>query len=200
MSTVADALARLQAGNGRYRAGTLSRSQNFTSDQRAALAAGQHPFAVVIGCADSRVPVSLVFDQAPGDLFVIRVAGNVITPAVVGSVEFAVGQLGVPLVVVMGHSDCGAVQAALDPQTAPAEMGMPNLQALLEQIRPALHNLPDSAPEVRIAAAVRANIHAAAAALTKHSPLLAKAVAEGTTQILPAEYDLHDGRVTLLEG
>ena len=114
MSAGREALRRLREGNGRFVAGASSNDARISAARRAELAVAQRPFAIVLGCSDSRVPVEIVFDQGPGDLFVIRVAGNIVAPSLIGSVEFAAAQFGTPLVVVLGHSQCGAILATLD--------------------------------------------------------------------------------------
>src|SRR5690348_12689714 len=126
MLSASDALARLLDGNRRFAAGAPFAAARSTAARRKQLAASQAPFAVILGCSDSRVPVELVFDQGLGDLFVIRVAGNIIAPSLIGSVEFAAERFGTRLVVIMGHSSCGAVTATLEQLQQPAAAQSPN--------------------------------------------------------------------------
>ena len=145
MISAVDALERLREGNRRFASGRGGRNISGTQANRAELSAGQNPFAIVLACSDSRVPVEMVFDQGLGDLFVIRVAGNVVAPSQVGSVEFAAAQLGTRLVVVLGHSNCGAVDATLKELAADQEVQSPNLRAIVDRIRPAIDSLGDAA-------------------------------------------------------
>ena len=154
------------------------------------VAAAQHPIAVIIGCADSRVPPETIFSQGLGDLFVIRIAGNVIDDAVLGSVEYAVEHLGVSLVVVLGHSKCGAVQAALSGDKAP-----PHLDALVGRIRPAIAHQQPGDP---IDNAVCANVGASVRELQTSLPVLAPLVEKGKVKVVGARYDLESGVVELL--
>ena len=207
----AEALARLQDGNRRFREGRVRADILTLSDssRRAALADSQTPFAVVVGCADSRVPVEVVFDQGPGDLFVIRVAGNIATREVAGSVEFAVESLGARLVVVLGHSRCGAVTAAVDWISGDAEPLPPNLQGIVERIATKLvatgspagaEAMPAStgvhrSRDERVAAGVRSNAIGTAADLRRLSPLLDARMERGDLQITSAVYSLVSGEV-----
>ena len=187
------------------------------AERRAELAGGQAPFAAVLGCSDSRVPPEMVFDRGPGDLFVIRVAGNLAGPLEIGSVEFAVDKLGTPLVVVLGHTSCGAVGATLDALRARAdrsgrdldgplapELG-PNLGAIVERICPAVAPLLDAPgkpaedPETVAQDAVRANVFAEVERLRDESELLRQSVAEGKLLIVGAEYSLDSGVVDFFD-
>ena len=140
MITPADALARLREGNRRF-VENQTTGTALTHQARAALVAGQAPFAIVLGCSDSRVPAELVFDQGFGDLFVIRVAGNVVAPSQVGSVEFAAARFGTRLVVVMGHSQCGAVVATLEELQEGTTNGSRNLRSITDRVRPSVEPL-----------------------------------------------------------
>ena len=194
------ALERLRKGNHRYVA-ELGRSALSVEARRRQLVEGQEPFAVILGCADSRVPAELVFDQGLGDLFVIRVAGNIATPSQIGSVEFAVERLGTRLVVVLGHSGCGAVAATLEELADPAETSLPNLASIVECIRP--HVEPLLATESRDAllpAAVRANIRAAAHRLRTDSPFLTQRLTDDELLVVGAEYCLASGVVDFFDG
>lgn len=187
------------------------------ADRRAELVGGQTPFAAVLGCSDSRVPPEVVFDRGPGDLFVIRVAGNVAGPLEIGSIEFAVDNLGTPLVVVLGHTGCGAVGATIDALRARAgrsggdsdgplapELG-PNLGAIVERIRPVVAPLLDTSgggaddPETIAEDAVRANVLAEAERLRDGSELLRQSVAGGKLLIVGAEYSLASGVVDFFD-
>jgi len=179
-------LARLLEGNRRYVEG---RPQAATATaNRVELANAQRPFAVILGCSDSRVPVEVVFDQGPGDLFVIRLAGNIVTGEVLASTEYAIEVLGSGLVVVLGHSGCGAVAAAVaranDGAKFPGHIGL-----LAEAI----------APSARDEHPVEANARASARALTARSSIVRAAVARGGVRVVAAIYDLHTGVVTLLD-
>ena len=136
-----DALRCLQDGNARFVSSNFSKGRGLEPSERIKLAKGQHPFAVVLGCSDSRVPPEIVFDQNPGDLFVIRVAGNVVSPIQSGSVEFAVEHFGAQLVVVLGHSGCGAIRATLEEIRCPSENLSRNLRAIIEVVKPALQDV-----------------------------------------------------------
>src|SRR5262245_33390555 len=136
-----DALARLREGNRRFARNQSSASAALGAARRAALVDGQEPFAIVLGCSDSRVPAELVFDQGLGDLFVIRVAGNIIAPSLVGSVEFAASRFGTRLVVVMGHSQCGAVMATVEEVLGRATTGSKNLRSIVDRIRPPVETM-----------------------------------------------------------
>ncbi len=194
MITPDEALQRLADGNRRYVAGRSASDPATLPARRAALVDGQAPFAAVLGCADSRVPVEAVFDQGPGDLFVVRVAGHVATSAPVGSLEFAANKLGARLIVVLGHARCGAVEAALG---NPRGLS-PELQAVVDAIRPALDGLPDAEGADRLAGAVNAHVRATVAAL-RATPALAKLISDEGLRIVGAEYALDSGTVTFLD-
>ncbi len=184
-------LRKLTQGNSRYRSNHLLHPHQ-TGVFRARLVAGQHPFACVLSCADSRVPPEIVFDEGLGDLFVVRVAGNIVDDAVTGSLEYAVEHLGVPLVVVMGHTGCGAVKAALaggEPDT--------HIQALVKAILPAVEQASHQ-PGDRELNTTRANVLLAVHELETAKPILSKLVHEGKIQILGAVYHLDTGAVELL--
>src|SRR5213594_681814 len=161
-----EALVRLREGNRRFVASIADTAPALSETRRLALAEGQRPFAIVLGCSDSRVPAELVFGQGFGDLFVIRVAGNIVAPSQVGSVEFAAGRFGTRLAVVLGHTQCGAIAATLEELRQPASYQSPNLRSIVDRIRPAVEPLLATAvglrPEALLAHAVRANVRAAA--------------------------------------
>jgi carbonic anhydrase len=198
------ALARLREGNRRYVAGDAGRALLESRARWQELAARQRPFAVVLGCADSRVPVEIVFDQGLGDLFVIRVAGNVVAPSQIGSVEFAAEQFGTKLVVVLGHSHCGAVAATLAELKRPTASRSPNLSDIVERIEPAVTDLLASDlrddQEALAAAAVRANVRHAAAELRRGSPIIERLVTTDELRIVGAEYALATGVVDFFDG
>jgi carbonic anhydrase len=194
-----EALGRLQAGNARFAEGLPWRVFQAGQERRSELVDGQKPFAIILGCSDSRVPAELIFDQGLGDLFVIRVAGNIVAPSLVGSIEYAVEQFGTRLVVVLGHSHCGAVTATLDrlrKQTGPFSE---NLLAVVDRIRPNLKELLEenrrAGDEELLARAVRLNVEASTQALREESELLAELERNDGLKILAAEYCLESGRV-----
>ena len=172
--------------------------------RREAVAAGQEPFAVVLGCSDSRVPAEIVFDQGLGDLFVIRVAGNIVAPSLVGSVEFAAETFGTRLVVVLGHSSCGAVQATVDALERPAGGGSPNLRSIVDRIRPAVAPLFETelrhVRDALVRRAVRANVRASAHHLRHGSELLERLIARDGLLVVGAEYSLETGVVEFFDG
>src|SRR5437016_9288858 len=159
-----EALERLIKGNREFVSGLPSRDSFLRFSRRAQLADGQAPFAIILGCSDSRVPAEIVFNQGLGDLFVIRVAGNIVAPSQVGSVEFAAARFGVRLVVVLGHSQCGAILATLEELRTPSENQSHNLRAIVDRVRPSIEGL--LATDLRrdsdalVKEAVRANIRA----------------------------------------
>jgi carbonic anhydrase len=201
MVSAREALTRLRAGNARF-ASDVSSSNAVLSHRRAELAAGQHPFAIILGCSDSRVPAEIVFDQGLGDLFVIRVAGNIVAPTQIGSVEFAAGRFGTRLVVVLGHSQCGAVVATLEELREPTEAQSRNLRAIVDRVRPAVEGLlaagggDDASALVR--QAVRANIRASVDQLRHGSPLLEHLIRDEGLLVVGAEYSLETGVVEFL--
>ncbi|HSM08854.1 MAG TPA: carbonic anhydrase [Gemmatimonadota bacterium] len=194
-----EALERLREGNRRFVDGQRTWHGTGVESERAELVEGQAPFAIILGCSDSRVPTEIVFDQGLGDLFVIRVAGNVVAPSQVGSVEFAAGKFGTPLVVVLGHSRCGAVQATLDELRRPSESQSPNLRSIVERVRPSVEPLLATElrddPRALEHAAVRANVRASVGHLRHGSALLERLVGRGELLIVGAEYSLETGVV-----
>jgi len=192
-----EALTRLRDGNKRFLAGDGSAVRSW----RPGLGEGQWPFAVVLGCADSRAPAEYVFDQGLGDLFVIRVAGNIVAPSLVGSVEFAASQFGTRLVVVMGHTRCGAVQATLDALLRGGKPVSPNLDSIVRRIRPHVQDLFSlkEGREPDLTTAVRANALASARELRSASPIVQSLVEGGRVVIVAAVYDLDTGVVTFLD-
>lgn len=192
-----DVWAVLAAGNERFATGT-PRHPHEDTEYRESLVAGQHPIACVLSCADSRVAPELVFDQGLGDLFTVRSAGEVLDDAVVGSIEYAVEHVAVPLVVVLGHAGCGAVQATVDVvRGAPAPDG--SIAALVQAIEPAVREVTAHGDDAAyLADCVAAQARRAAAALTTASPIVHDAVAAGRTAVVAGVYDLESGRVSQL--
>lgn len=196
-----EALDRLRAGNARFASHVISIDSLTRHLDRGSLMKAQQPFAVLLGCSDSRAPAELVFDQGLGDLFVIRVAGNVVSPSQVGSVEFAVEHFGTRLVVVMGHTLCGAVDATIDA----VDRGLPavsdGLMSIVERVRPAVEaaRLAGAAERAAVArAATRINVKMAVEHLRHGSPMLERHLAREGLMVIGAEYDLETGRVEFL--
>jgi carbonic anhydrase len=203
MIPAVEALARLREGNRRFVAHRSTASATLDADRRAALVERQEPFAIVLGCSDSRVPAELVFDQGFGDLFVIRVAGNIVAPSQVGSVEFAAARFGTRLVVVLGHSQCGAVQATLEVLQGRARPESRNLRSIVERVRPSLETLlsgPSVEDETLMRNAVRANVRASADHLRHGSALLEDLIRNDGLLVVGAEYSLESGVVTFFDG
>jgi carbonic anhydrase len=200
----ADALRRLREGNLRFAAGTSALQDPLSHGRRAELAERQEPFAIILGCSDSRVPAEIVFDQGLGDLFVIRVAGNIVAPSQVGSIEFAAARFGTQLVVVLGHSRCGAISATLEELLAPTERQSRNLRAIVDRVRPSVEALLATElrhdPDALVREAVRANIRASADHLRHGSELLEELMLQGRLLVVGAEYSLESGRVEFLDG
>ncbi|MCB0164337.1 MAG: carbonic anhydrase [Anaerolineae bacterium] len=187
-----EALQMLKNGNQRYVEAQLTHPDQ-TPQRRTDLSGGQSPFAIVLGCADSRVPPEIVFDQGLGNIFTIRVAGNVIDDIVLGSIEYAAEHLHTPLMVVLGHSNCGAVAATL----AGGELGG-HLPSLAEAIQPAVNMAKDQAGDV-LDNAVRINAKMMAEHLRQSEPILAKLVNSGQFKVVAARYDLASGVVDFLD-
>jgi carbonic anhydrase len=199
-----EALALLRNGNRRYVADVRSHDTLPSRGRRIELAAGQEPFAAILGCSDSRVPVEIVFDQGLGDLFVIRVAGNIVAPSQIGSVEFAAEQFGTRLVVVLGHSQCGAIGATLEQLQRPKENQSRNLHSIVDLVRPSVEGL--LATDLRhdlpalIHQAVRANIRASVDHLRHGSEIIEHLIREDGLLVVGAEYSLETGMVDFFEG
>lgn len=202
MIPAAEALARLRDGNNRFVSERSRAGDGVTGSRRSEVAAGQQPFAIILGCSDSRVPAEIVFDQGLGDLFVIRVAGNIVAPSQVGSVEFAAARYDTRLVVVLGHSQCGAVLATLEELQRPTENQSRNLRAIVDRVRPSVESL--LATELRhdrealIRQAVRANIRASVDHLRHGSEVLEQLIQDGGLRVVGAEYSLETGVVEFL--
>lgn len=204
MVSALDALERLRAGNGRFVSGVRSLDSLMSQTRRNDFVAGQHPFAVILGCSDSRVPVEIVFDQGLGDLFVIRVAGNIVASSQIGSVEFAAERFGIRLVVVLGHTKCGAVQATLEELQRPSATQSRNLRSIVDRIAPAVEGL--LATELRhdldglLQHAARANVRVSANYLRHGSAVLEQLIAKDGLLVVGAEYSLETGIVDFFDG
>jgi carbonic anhydrase len=199
-----EGLRRLQEGNRRF-AADLGRSALVTGHlRRGEVAAAQEPFAVVLGCSDSRVPAEIIFDQGLGDLFVIRVAGNIVAPSQIGSVEFAVERFGTPLVVVVGHSRCGAILATLDELARPRETQSRNLLSIVDRVRPSVESILATElkhdPAALVSEAVRANVRASVNHLRNGSDILERHLQAGRLLVVGAEYSLESGLVEMFYG
>lgn len=223
------ALEKLQIGNQHFVDGNLGVCKETTAVLREKLAKGQSPYAIVLSCSDSRVPPELVFDKAPGDLFVVRVAGNTVDPIILASIEYAVVHLGAPLIVVLGHERCGAVTAAVDSISPQSSSGghehgeevsseesrsqhrssgkkqkapIDNIKMLIDRILPAVKKAKQASPKADRAALVELsadeNIKLVSENITRQSTVLRKYVDEGKVKIIPAKYDLDDGKVKVM--
>jgi carbonic anhydrase len=199
----ADALRLLREGNLRFASAASALQGALSHGRRAELADGQEPFAIILGCSDSRVPAEIVFDQGLGDLFVIRVAGNIVAPSQVGSIEFAAARFGTQLVVVLGHSRCGAITATLDELRTPTERQSRNLRAIVDRVRPSVEGLLATElrhdPEALVRQAVRANIRASTDHLRHGSELLEQLIQNGRLLVVGAEYSLETGLVDFFD-
>lgn len=200
MASAREALDRLQAGNVRFASGTQSVAA--IKARPAETAGSQEPFAIILGCSDSRVPAELVFDQGLGDLFVIRVAGNIVAPSQIGSVEFAATKFGTRLVVVLGHSQCGAVLAAVEQLQAPTDRRSRNLRSIVNFIQPSVERcIAAGANETHdelVEQVVRANIRASVEHLRHGSDILGELIEDEGLLIVGAEYSLETGAVEFL--
>lgn len=203
--TAEQALEMLKQGNARF-------VENLQNPQSTLLASNalthvHEPFAIILGCSDARVPAEIVFDQGLGDLFVIRVAGNVVAPSQIGSVEFAAEKFGTKLVVVLGHSHCGAVTACVETLINPDQQFSPNLRSIVDRIRPSVYNLheiytangQDIDEQELINRGIKANVRMSVTQLKHGSRILEDAVNNGSLIIVGAVYDLDTGKVTFIE-
>ena len=203
MDTAREALQRLKEGNLRYATDQRGAADYVNRSRREELATSQFPFAVILGCSDSRVPVEIHFDQGLGDLFVIRVAGNIVAPSQVGSVEFAAERFGTRLVVVLGHSGCGAITATLEELQRPTENQSRNLRSIVDRVRPSVETL--FATELRndldalVDQAVKANIRASVNHLRHGSAILEQLIQDNGLAVVGAEYSLETGLVEFLD-
>ncbi len=203
VTTSQQVLAELKAGNQRFVTGETHHQKVLTHQERAAMAADQRPSAIVLGCSDSRVPAEMVFDQGLGDLFVIRVAGNVVAPSQVGSVEFAAERYNCPVVVVLGHSHCGAILATIDTLMNPDHPPSSNLMSIVNRVRPSVEilmqtELKNDLPKLCMHA-VRSNVFASVNQLRHGSAVLEGLIAQGKLIVVGAEYSLETGEVTFFD-
>ena len=203
MIAASEALDRLVAGNRRFVAEVRSHGSQ-SQTRRLEVAEEQEPFAIILGCSDSRVPAEIVFDQGLGDLFVIRVAGNIVAPSQIGSVEFAAERYGVRLVVVLGHSRCGAVLATLEELQRPTENQSRNLRSIVDRVRPSVEALLATElrhdPDALVRDAVRANVRVSASQLRHGSDVLEQLIQKEGLVVVGAEYSLETGVVDFFEG
>lgn len=199
-----DALERLREGNRRFANGLISRDTLLSHGRRTELTKGQNPTAIILGCADSRVPAEIVFDQGLGDLFVIRVAGNIVAPSQVGSVEFAAARFGVRLVVVLGHSQCGVIRATIEDLLSPSSGQSSNIRSIVDRVRPAIEPLMESDlrnnPEALMTASVRANVRVSTNHLRHGSAILENLIQHEGLRIVGAEYNIESGAVEFFDG
>jgi carbonic anhydrase len=199
-----EALQRLQEGNSRFVEGSRHADIDTTGTRRSALAERQEPFAIILGCSDSRVPAEIVFDQGLGDLFVIRVAGNIVAPSQIGSVEFAAARYGTRLVVVLGHSQCGAILATLEELQQPNAKRSRNLYSIVGRVRPSVEPLMETKlsdnPDALVRQAVRANVRASANQLRHGSEVLEELIDRNGLLVVGAEYSLETGVVDFFDG
>ncbi len=198
-----EALDRLREGNHRFATDARNPDSLASPSRRRELRAGQQPFAIVLGCSDSRVPAEIVFDQSLGDLFVIRVAGNIVAPSQVGSVEFAAERFGTRLVVVLGHSECGAILATLEELGRPVTSRSRNLRSIVDRILPSVADLLATEighhPETLLRQATRANIRASADHLRHGSEVLEQLILKEGLLVVGAEYSLETGVVDFFD-
>src|SRR5262249_3716737 len=205
MIPASEALTRLRDGNRRFVMNQSTAAGGSHQERRLSLVSGQEPFAIVLGCSDSRVPAELVFDQGFGDLFVIRVAGNVVAPSQVGSVEFAASRYDTRLVVVMGHTQCGAITAALEEALGRPTPQSKNLRFIVDRVRPSVETLLSGGRhgddmDALMHDAVRANVRASADHLRHGSELLERLIREQGLMVVGAEYSLESGVVDFFDG
>jgi carbonic anhydrase len=204
MISAREALERLREGNRRFASDHRNRDTRTTQARRTEVAAGQEPFAIILGCSDSRVPAEIVFDQGLGDLFVIRVAGNIVASSQVGSVEFAAARYGTRLVVVLGHSQCGAILATLEELQQPTGSQSRNLRSIVDRVRPSVEGLLATElrhdPDALVRQAVRANIRVSANQLRHGSDVLEQMVQKDGLLVVGGEYSLETGIVDFFDG
>lgn len=198
-----EALARLKEGNHRFVSDNETSNSVTSAKRRMEVAAGQEPFAIILGCSDSRVPAEIVFDQGLGDLFVIRVAGNIVAPSHIGSVEFAAARYNTRLVVVLGHTQCGAILATIEELRQPNQAQSRNLRSIVDRVKPSVEPLLATElrhdPDALVRHAVRANVRASVNHLRHGSEILEQLVDRGELMIVGAEYSLETGVVDFLQ-
>ncbi len=203
MLTAQEALERLKQGNERFADGETNLTKFLTHQQRSEMVDSQEPFAIILGCSDSRVPAEMVFDQGFGDLFVIRVAGNIVAPSQVGSVEFAADSFGCPLVVVLGHSHCGAIHSTIEALKNPNTPPSANLMSIVNRVRPSVEilmqtELKDDLEKLSMHA-VKSNVFASVNQLRHGSAVLESLIAQGKLKVVGAEYSLETGEVSFYD-
>ncbi|HEX4024919.1 MAG TPA: carbonic anhydrase [Steroidobacteraceae bacterium] len=201
MTAALEAIERLRAGNRRFVA--QAGSDPVAPARRVELNSVQQPFAIILGCSDARVPAEIIFDQGLGDLFVIRVAGNIVSPSQIGSVEFAAARFGTRLVVVLGHSQCGAVTATIEELQRPAENQSRNLRSIVDRVRPSVETLLNtelkSDPAALVRHAIRANISVSVSHLRYGSDVLEKLIQEDGLVVVGAQYSVETGMVEFFD-
>jgi carbonic anhydrase len=204
MISAREALERLREGNLRFTSNVRGSDAFLSQARRVELTMNQQPFAIILGCSDSRVPAEIVFDQGLGDLFVIRVAGNIVAPSQVGSVEFAAARYDTRLVVVLGHSQCGAIVATLEELRRPTENQSRNLRAIVDRVRPSVEGLLGTDLrrdlDALVEQAVRINIRASADHLRHGSEVLEQLIRDDGLLVVGAEYSLETGVVEFFDG
>ena len=205
MISAAEALERLKQGNKEFASGQPAKAKDphLTLVQRATLAQEQNPFAIILGCSDSRVPAEIIFNQGLGDLFVIRVAGNIVAPSQVGSVEFAADSFGCPLVVVLGHTHCGAISSTIEALKNPNALSSVNLMSIVNRVRPSVEilmqtELKDDLEKLSMHA-VKSNVFASVNQLRHGSAVLENLIAKGKLKVVGAEYSLETGEVSFYD-
>ncbi len=204
MTSALAALERLRQGNQRFVSGVRSLDSMLSHTRRGELANGQKPFAIILGCSDSRVPAEIVFDQGLGDLFVIRVAGNIVAPSQIGSVEFAAAEFETRLVVVLGHSLCGAIRRTIEELKRPSGDQSINARSIVDRIRPSVETLMETDlkdnEQKLMHQAVRANVRVSANQLRHGSSILEKLSEQDGLVVVGAEYSLETGVVDFFDG
>ena len=203
MLTAEEVLERLKNGNQRFVQGQTNHQRLLSHQERAQMAETQEPFAIILGCSDSRVPAEMVFDQGLGDLFVIRVAGNIVAPSQVKSVEFAVDSFACPVVVVLGHTHCGAIESTIEVLANPDQPPSANLMSIVNRVRPSVEilmqtELKDDLKKLSCHA-VRSNVFASVNQLRHGSAVLESFISKGKLKVVGAEYSLETGEVTFFD-
>lgn len=203
MLTAQEVLERLKQGNQRFVKGETQYVKFLSHQQRAEMADSQEPCAIILGCSDSRVPAEMVFDQGLGDLFVIRVAGNIVAPSQVGSVEFAADSFNCPLVVVLGHTHCGAISSTIEALRNPDHPPSANLMSIVNRVRPSVEilmqtELKDDLAKLSVHA-IRSNVFASVNQLRHGSAVVENLIAQGKLKVVGAEYSLETGEVTFFD-
>jgi carbonic anhydrase len=204
MVSASEGILRLKEGNRRFLDGTGRSDLLVNESRRRALVDDHDPFAIILGCSDARVPAEIIFDQGLGDLFVIRVAGNIVAPSQIGSVEFAAERFGINCVVVLGHTGCGAILATLEELRRPTESHSPNLRSIVDRVRPSVEALFETSAPLNDRelehCAVRANIRASANQLRHGSQILERLIEYAALRVVGAEYSLETGEVEFFDG